>query len=227
MSLSAGLKPKEDDCSIFSGTTQWCDCFLFVWLFCFCFRGVFNESQKSVQFPQWPHGGDAWLIRAMWSCLLSKVCRKDCAQLETDLEEKWAGLQRQGKRQKPGETQTTFLETRIYFHSENVLLRFAEDAKIITAFSEEQEFKLWATAVDVNRARFKRKARGMYPTRALACQRLGRCPACALWIALLLHAVLDLSASGEFQRVSLPVARTSGPVAASLLIIPTRVKTTM
>lgn len=38
----------------------------------------------------------------------------------------------------------------------------------------------------------------MYPTRAAAAgQRPWRCPGCALWIALLLQSVLDLSASGE------------------------------
>ncbi|XP_037326336.2 inactive tyrosine-protein kinase transmembrane receptor ROR1 isoform X2 [Pungitius pungitius] len=38
----------------------------------------------------------------------------------------------------------------------------------------------------------------MYPTRAASSQRLRRCPQCALWIALLLQSVLDLSASGSF-----------------------------
>ncbi|KAK2835241.1 hypothetical protein Q5P01_015725 [Channa striata] len=41
----------------------------------------------------------------------------------------------------------------------------------------------------------------MDPTRTAARQRLWRCPACALWIALLLHRVADLSASGsEFAQ---------------------------
>ncbi|XP_037626757.1 inactive tyrosine-protein kinase transmembrane receptor ROR1 isoform X2 [Sebastes umbrosus] len=39
----------------------------------------------------------------------------------------------------------------------------------------------------------------MYPSRALESQRVRRCPAaCALWISLLLHCVLDMSASGPF-----------------------------
>ncbi|XP_039985273.1 inactive tyrosine-protein kinase transmembrane receptor ROR1 isoform X1 [Xiphias gladius] len=50
----------------------------------------------------------------------------------------------------------------------------------------------------------------MYPTRAAACQRLWRCPACALWIALLLQSVLDLSASGsEFPQDPNVLATTS------------------
>ncbi|XP_061594703.1 inactive tyrosine-protein kinase transmembrane receptor ROR1 isoform X2 [Cololabis saira] len=38
----------------------------------------------------------------------------------------------------------------------------------------------------------------MCPTWAAVRQRLWRCPACALWISLLLHGVLELSASGSF-----------------------------
>lgn len=37
----------------------------------------------------------------------------------------------------------------------------------------------------------------MYPTWAAAGRRVWRCPACALWIALLLQSVLNVSASGE------------------------------
>uniref|UniRef100_A0A669EBH3 Receptor tyrosine kinase like orphan receptor 1 n=2 Tax=Oreochromis niloticus TaxID=8128 RepID=A0A669EBH3_ORENI len=46
----------------------------------------------------------------------------------------------------------------------------------------------------------------MYPNRAAANQRLWRCPPCALWIALLLQSVLDLSASGpHFIRLDAPM----------------------
>ncbi|KAM8875944.1 inactive tyrosine-protein kinase transmembrane receptor ROR1 isoform 2-T2 [Spinachia spinachia] len=46
----------------------------------------------------------------------------------------------------------------------------------------------------------------MYPTRAASSQRLRRCPQCALWIALLLQSVLDLSASGSsFIRLEAPM----------------------
>ncbi|XP_029906306.1 inactive tyrosine-protein kinase transmembrane receptor ROR1 isoform X2 [Myripristis murdjan] len=38
----------------------------------------------------------------------------------------------------------------------------------------------------------------MYPTRAAVSQRLRRCPACALWTALVLQIILDLSASEPF-----------------------------
>ncbi|KAM3875637.1 inactive tyrosine-protein kinase transmembrane receptor ROR1 [Diretmus argenteus] len=50
----------------------------------------------------------------------------------------------------------------------------------------------------------------MYPTRAVVTQRLRRCPACALWTVLLLHTVLDLSASGsEFPQDPSVVATTA------------------
>uniref|UniRef100_A0A3Q3CBG4 Receptor tyrosine kinase-like orphan receptor 1 n=1 Tax=Haplochromis burtoni TaxID=8153 RepID=A0A3Q3CBG4_HAPBU len=46
----------------------------------------------------------------------------------------------------------------------------------------------------------------MYLNRAAANQRLWRCPPCALWIALLLQSVLDLSASGpHFIRLDAPM----------------------
>ncbi|XP_040040666.2 inactive tyrosine-protein kinase transmembrane receptor ROR1 isoform X2 [Gasterosteus aculeatus] len=46
----------------------------------------------------------------------------------------------------------------------------------------------------------------MYPTRAASGQRVWRCPQCALWIALLLQSVLDLSASGpSFIRLEAPM----------------------
>lgn len=51
---------------------------------------------------------------------------------------------------------------------------------------------------------FGHTAGGMYPSRAAASQRLWRCPACALGIALLLQSVLELSASGESRKNSTP-----------------------
>lgn len=52
----------------------------------------------------------------------------------------------------------------------------------------------------------------MYATWAAAGRRVWRCPACALWVALLLQSVLDASASGESPNILL-----FSPFSATLL----------
>lgn len=186
------------------------------------------------RFPRWPLGGDTWLIRAMWLCAgtsLGEVWRGriSLSWKERQTGERNLGSSVEGKRDgKQTESRTAgdkFLPDPSHLFKKKPGRAFFVFFCFFGALLDEERntgrtlfFKgrcltLWRlldiesrAVVDVkSRGRtFGHTAGGMYPSRAAASQRLWRCPACALGIALLLQSVLELSASGESRKNSTP-----------------------
>ena len=179
----------------------------------------------------------------LWAQVSGEVCRKDCAQSERERVSeggKWAGLQRRGKRRKAGRPETALFQTFTLFISVVFLVRsertlccsfcccfvlllfFCVGGVVARKF---HFFCVWVQWMWESGRRFffffffflkKHRAGGMYPTRAAAAgQRPWRCPGCALWIALLLQSVLDLSASGEsLHPLIVPLSLSLSPPSA-------------
>ena len=179
----------------------------------------------------------------LWAHRLSgEVCRKDCAQSERERERDSEGVKvsRAAATRKETESRTAGDKSLPDFHFiyffgivgalwTRALLSICLFVCFLFLFflrgGVARKFHFFClSAVDVRKrakAFFfffsKHTAGGMYPTRAAAAaagQRPWRCPGCALWIALLLHSVLDLSASGESStpRLSFPSSPPSaGP----------------